>query len=197
MNHREPPHLPVEKRKTLHYLALLLLPTLAPIIAFASGRVRTSGHQSARLDDSTPYLQSVGAPPIRFRERAPPPAPSPPASIFGTAIRLEGDAPEGATNRPDVLLARSSAPPDLVSDAAESAEPAKPVVPAAKLPPPPPTIIPDDTRANVRPEDFLPFFQLPGSASAPGGVGVVVPVPMSAPTPVTLPPSSANYRQTP
>jgi hypothetical protein len=197
MNQREPPHLPVENRKTLHYVALLLLPTLAPLIALASGRVRSSGHQSARLDDSAPYLQAVGAPPIRFRDRAPPPAQSPPPSLFG-AVRLEGDSLEGATNRPDVLLARPTAPPDDLSATGESTGPTKPTAPAAKPPPPPPpSIIPDDTRPTVRPEDFLPFFQLPGSASAPGGVGVIVPVPMAAPTPVTLPPSSATYRQTP
>jgi hypothetical protein len=197
MNLREPPHLPVDHRKTLHYVALLLLPTLAPIIALASGRVRTSGQQSARLGDSAPYLQSVGAPPIRFRERSPPPAASPPSSIFGTAIRLEGDATEGALNRPDVLLARPAALPDLAPEPAESTAPAKPVVPAVKPPPPPPSIIPDDTRATVRPEDFLPFFQLPSPSSAPGGVGVVVPMPRSATPAVNLPPSAANYRQTP
>jgi len=196
MNHREPPHLPVENRKTFHYVALLLLPTLAPIIALASGRVRSNGHQSARLDESVPYLQSVGAPPIRFRERTPPPAQIPPPALLGMAVRLDGDSLVGATDRPDVIVARPTAPPDDPSEMAETA-PTKPIVPAVKPPPPPPSIIPDDTRPTVRPEDFLPFFQLPGSASAPGGVGVFVPVPAAASEAVRLPPSTANYRQTP
>ncbi|WP_415908155.1 hypothetical protein [Oleiharenicola sp. Vm1] len=60
---------------------------------------------------------------------------------------------------------------------------------------PPATILPDDTRPKVRAEDFLPFFQFPGSAPANGDVTVVAPVPNAAPGAAPLPASSATYRQ--
>ena len=60
----------------------------------------------------------------------------------------------------------------------------------------PSAILPDEVRPQVRPEDFLPFFQVPGSATQPGDVTLVMPVPRSVPTPPALPPSSATYTQT-
>jgi hypothetical protein len=47
----------------------------------------------------------------------------------------------------------------------------------------PTSILPDETKQRVRPEDFLPFFQFPGGQSAPG-----------ANAPGTIPPSSATYK---
>jgi hypothetical protein len=49
-----------------------------------------------------------------------------------------------------------------------------------------PTILPDEMRPWVRPEQFLPFFQLPGS-NGPGA-----PAPEKIPT---LPPSTAIYKE--
>jgi hypothetical protein len=46
--------------------------------------------------------------------------------------------------------------------------------------------LPDDLRQPTRPEDFLPYFQLPGPGVNPG-----------VPAPAPLPPSSATYTQTP
>ncbi len=56
------------------------------------------------------------------------------------------------------------------------------------------SILPDETRPQVRPEDFLPYFQAPGSGQHPN-VDVVMPVPWG--TPVNPPPipSSATYIQ--
>ena len=53
MNHREPPQLPVDSCKALHFLALLLLPALAPTHTHALGRVGEA--------DSSLYLLAIGA----------------------------------------------------------------------------------------------------------------------------------------
>ncbi len=86
------------------------------------------------------------------------------------------------TNEPDPTAATTAT--DVVTAPAH----------AAPLRTPPP-ILPDDTRPKVRAEDFLPFFQFPGSAAA-GDVTVVVPTtPGGVPAPATQPRSSATYRQ--
>ncbi|MBC7368192.1 MAG: hypothetical protein H7343_15495 [Undibacterium sp.] len=184
MNHREPPHLPVDSCRALQFVALLLMPALAPTHTHATGRLGAA--------DSAPYLLAVGAPMLRFREALPPPnltkrspAGAPPVP------NGEVSALTVPPNRPDVLLA----PPSATSAAA--GDPTKPASQPSNPQPTPAAIIPDDTRPNVRPEDFLPFFQIPGSASAPVGVNVIAPVPQSAPTPATIPVSSATYTQTP
>jgi hypothetical protein len=59
--------------------------------------------------------------------------------------------------------------------------------PAAPAGPPPPAILPDDVPAQVRPEDFLPYFQYPGAA--PRGRGA------EAPPAPPLPVSTATYIQ--
>jgi hypothetical protein len=82
--------------------------------------------------------------------------------------------------------------PPISAAAAATTTPETANVVPGKTPPP---ILPDDTRPKVRAEDFLPFFQFPGSASANGDVTVVAPVPSSAPTAAPLPASSATYRQ--
>ena len=56
----------------------------------------------------------------------------------------------------------------------------------------PPSVLPDDSGPKARPEDFLPFFQFPGTG-AHGGETVAAPA-VSA-TPGTLPPSTATYEQ--
>ncbi len=184
MNHREPPQLPVATCRALHVLALLLLPALAPTHTHATGRVGAA--------DSSPYLLAVGAPPLRFREaQLPPKSGTRPPAGASPVPTGEVSAPTAAPNRPDVLLA----PPPASVAAAD--DPGKPAPQRPNPQPPPAAIIPDDTRPNVRPEDFLPFFQLPGTAHAPVGVTVIAPVPQAAPTPATLPVSAATYTQSP
>lgn len=187
MNHREPPHLPVDSRRALHLVALLLLPALAPTHTLATARM-------GAIADSSPYLLAVGAPGLRFREAPPPPNLSkrPPAGA-PPVPNGEASPPAVASNRPDVLLA--SPPPASSAEGVDSTKPAS--QPSNPQQPPPAAIIPDDTRLNVRPEDFLPFFQIPGSAAVPVGVNVIAPVPQAAPTAATIPVSSATYTQTP
>jgi hypothetical protein len=56
----------------------------------------------------------------------------------------------------------------------------------------PVSILPDDTRREIRPEDVLPFFQFP-NASDNGTVALPLIVTQPASNPV--PPSTATYRQ--
>ena len=67
-------------------------------------------------------------------------------------------------------------------------------VPTEKVTPP---ILPDEIRATVRPEDFLPYFQIPGSARRADDVTLLVPVPRVPNAQGSLPSSSATYTQTP
>jgi hypothetical protein len=76
------------------------------------------------------------------------------------------------------------------SNPKETPPPAKPAGPRS--------ILPDDTRPSVKPEDFLPFFQIPGTAKAPGEASLIIPASaLVAPTASPIPPSSATYTQTP
>ena len=192
MNHREPPHLPVETRRALHYIALLLLPGLAPTHTHATGRTRATGQLIALAADSTPYLLAVGAPPLRFREAAPPSqfTQRPPAGASPLPGVEASVIPP--LKRPDALVAQ---PPAATAAAADSTK--LDSTSATNPQPSTPAIIPDDTTPTVRPEDFLPFFQVPGSANAPAGVSVIAPVPQAPRTPAAIPVSSATYTQSP
>lgn len=186
MNHREPRLLPRESRSTCRYIALLLLPVLVPSAnTHAIGRSLTpNASRAARPAGSAPYLLNLGSPPLRFEEFVPLP---------DLSIRpaLGGSNPVAAidtqtANRPDVIPADTGM--HLNSPPATHAGPME-----NSLRPTPASIIPDDTRAPVRPEDFLPYFQIPGA----GEVSLIVPVPRAIPPPPPLPPSSATYTQTP
>lgn len=73
---------------------------------------------------------------------------------------------------------------------------AKPAAAPAKAPPA--AILPDDTRPSVRPEDFLPYFQVPGAAKSANEVNVIMPANIfTPPAAAPLPPSSATYTQSP
>jgi hypothetical protein len=135
---------------------------------------------------SPPYLAVVGPPPMRFREPPAPPsfeleplAAGPaqleeimPASPTATGARLNSSQPMAGPPQ-------SSSPKSPSSSAAakrpEDSEPS--------------SILPDDMRREVRPEDLLPYFQYPRNG---GVIGVPVPPQPAQPT---LPPSSATYRQ--
>jgi hypothetical protein len=159
---------------------LMLQHALAPSIADAHARSRLPALPGSPTDDpaSLPYLKVTGAVALRFA--APPPPPDltskPPAGA---------PPPASETVHPDVTPAISPAeaakalPSDLT-----------PITPAASKPVNlTPTILPDDTRAAPRAEDFLPFFQFPGSSSPD------VTLAPRPPAPGQLPPSSATYQQ--
>lgn len=191
MNQREPTAVPYGAGRALPCLALLLLPILTETCASA----RAQGSWGNAGLGSKPYLAVIGAPALRFAEATPPP------DIAG---RPAGAAPPHPSSMQEPS---ASAPP--ASSPVPSAPPAPieptPPAPAANAPKPstesanaaapiirtPPPILPDEVHPQARPEDFLPFFQIP--SVRPGDTNVV-PVP---PTPGTLPPSSATYTQTP
>lgn len=194
MNHREPPLSPADTHGTRLGLLLGLL------LAGAS----TGSHAQIRLfsisvvmqtTEATPYLQATGAPPLRFQEAALPlhPAPAAPAPAATPA-----PTPTATTPAPTEETAPAAV---AITDPATTA-PSFPVPPAnpetstapAKTPAP---ILPDDARPPIRAEDFLPYFQIPGSAKTPADVTLLVPVPKAPPAPGALPPSSATYTQSP
>lgn len=137
-----------------------------------------------------PYLATMNSPGLRYRATAST-APLVRKPI-ATGSPVAASAPEVA----EVALANdhaaASTPPIPVTqpDPAKSeAAPVKPseTAPLSKSQP----ILPDDTRRKVQSQDFLPMFRFPGSETLSEDVSSV-PVP---PTPGTLPPSSATYRQ--
>ena len=132
--------------------------------------------------EEIPYLASAGAPPLRFRAMA---APLPP--IVALAPVAEPPPPEKAAAAPIPARPAAAVPP-----AARPAAPPPPAAAPREKPPQraPSPVLSDDTRAPVRSEDFLPYFQLPGTPGQPEDVRV-------PPVPATLPPSSATYLQTP
>ncbi|MBI2517580.1 MAG: hypothetical protein HYV95_11815 [Opitutae bacterium] len=139
---------------------------------------------------SRPYLTVAGAAPLRFEEPTPPPPPD-------HMIRPAAGAPPQPT-APDTATTSESEPTKEAAKSLATGTPApadttspETTQPAPKGKTPPPAILPDDTRPRVRPEDFLPFFQFPGSAANPNDV-TLVPTP---PAPGQQPPSSATYRQ--
>ena len=147
---------------------------------------------------SRPYLAVIGPPPLRFAAAIPPPdlsarpaigaPPNPAAENANPASAVGSNAPMPSTPAvaepsPDLANGSASQPADAIPtpDLSE---------PAAKTPPP---ILSDDTRPRVKTEDFLPFFVFPNPHVSPQ---VVVPAEVPVlPTPGTLPPSSATYRQ--
>lgn len=138
-----------------------------------------------------PYLPAVGAPALRFRAETPPPD-----LVARPVAAAAPPLPALSRTESSVALANAAAAQSASTPAATDSHPGEtngnPPVKLAPLP-----ILPDETRPQVRPEDFLPFFQIPGSATQPGGVIPLGPTVRSAPAPAPLPPSSATYSQTP
>jgi hypothetical protein len=193
MNHREPTSVPKGPGPTFPCLALLLLPLLSGVSAFA----RPLLPPQAGLTQQKPYLVALGAPPLRFQ--VPVPAtelatrPKPSASRSSTADASANDIETTLAPRAEEPSSPSDADPIAHEDAAsESSQSEISTLPPARTPRP---ILPDEMRPQARPEDFLPFFQIPAAQS--GDVSVFVPVPHAPATPPPLPLSSATYTQTP
>lgn len=199
MNHRETTHRPKAVRRALQCLALLL-PAVAPETLRAAVRVRVElGVPAERSStESSGYLPTLGAPPLRFAALPPPdlvsrPAaaapPRPAMTMTESSVAMANAAAAQSAALNGATQATTPAPEAGGEQAAPSPSAEKPA---------PSAILPDELRPQVRPEDFLPFFQIPGSATQPGDVTLVVPVPRkaSAPASETLPQSSATYTQT-
>jgi len=162
------------------------LPRFLLLALAAIAGLRVEADSPAR-PKSRPYLTTIGPPPVRSEEPPPPrdyqvrPAGGPPVPAAAPEIAEVAEANRAAS---------ASTPPFPLPSAAQEPPAAAPV--SGPVPRPAPPIIPDDTRPPVRPEDFLPFFQLP----VPGGdATAVIPASASAPAPAPGQPSRATYRQ--
>ena len=203
MTYRDSSHPPVRVRLALRCLALLVVPALAPHGGHALTRSRPPGSgPELRHADPIPYLTILGGPPLRFQEATPPPdlTVRPAASAPPIPASSEIEAAIGVAN----MAAIQPVPPP----AASTDDPTTPAAAAAgapaTFPPPagsgktPPAILPDNVRQSVRPEDFLPYFQIPGAARQNPNVSVIMPATGALEAPaaaVTIPPSSASYNQ--
>lgn len=180
--------------QALPWLALALLPFFAAARAWS----RPTEGAPTTTSESQPYLAIIGAPSLRFEEAAPPPdlvthpaAAAPPHPALADEPNLNPPAPAvQAAPAPHPASAPVRASTDSAQPTTSSNETSDTPAPA----PTPRPILPDEIRPQARPEDFLPFFQIP---SAQPGVNVVVPVPRAPAAPGPLPPSSATYTQTP
>jgi hypothetical protein len=188
MNHRASPQPRVGTRRAWHCLVLLLLPALSPSGALALPRRLVVMTSATPVADPTPYLPALGAPALRFEERPAPPAVAPrsTAPVVGPVAGTLSPFPYTA---PSIASAVSTA-----GDTSVAGAKTEPMAPPPKTAAP---ILADDARPVVRPEDFIPYFQLPGSARQAGDVTLLVPVPKAPPAAGTLPPSSATYTQSP
>ncbi|WP_414663070.1 hypothetical protein [Horticoccus sp. 23ND18S-11] len=198
MNHREPPHAWARCTKALCCLSLLLGLTMTPHGVHAFPRLHLAGAIVGRTADPIPYLVAAGAPPLRFQSAPVPPEPAPiPAPV--TSPGTVPATPETTSAPTPASPATSTAEPvaPVAQANASTGEPSSTAEPSQPSGKSPPAILPDDVRPSIRPEDFLPFFQVPGSGRRPATVNVVVPAPNAAPAPAPLPPSSATYTQTP
>lgn len=184
MNHRSQPPIPAVVCRTGIRLLLGLIPYMvaaAPLPALENrGSIR-----------SRPYLAVIGPSQLRFQEAAPTsnlsarlPAGAPPllANKTPSSDEDETEETEAVETSHSSDLAPEIQSADHVSPTAVHQEKANP---AYKR------ILPDESRPKVRAEDFLPFFEFPGTKSNPNDVSLT-PTP---PAPGQLPPSSATYRQ--
>jgi hypothetical protein len=147
-----------------------------------------------RHPDSPPYLPIIGAPALRFQHPAPPPdLVTHPVAAAPPIPKLSPTEVAVAQNNAEAVAVPAPDPDAPTPDA----PPAQPIVPSPEPKRAIRPILPDDTRAPIRAEDFLPYFQIPGAARGPGEVSVILPAAISnAPAP-SLPPSSATYTQSP
>jgi hypothetical protein len=154
------------------------------------------------------YLRSIDPAPLRFAPEPAPPAPWPEILEPGA---VEPAAPEAAASAdpatqtpaptPDPTVDPSS--PARVPTSATAPEAARPETSGLPMPASPDTpmrepspILADELRPTVRPEDFLPYFILPGSSAGEASPALIVPVSAQPSTAPAQPPSSARFIQT-
>ncbi len=170
----------------------LLLPAFASKVGSQNSLspIQVDSDKAPYPQRSRPYLRVIAATPLRFDDPAPPPDLSarPPA---GGPPKL----PEKDDAKPDVVLpkpapAAQSAGQTLTIESHVGVAPAPSTPAAAPAAPSSLPILPDDAHSQVRAEDFLPYFQYPGTARlGPNGEGS----PSSSAPP--LPASSATYTE--
>jgi hypothetical protein len=172
-------------------VSLTLLPALASesmvsvVHGATTARATSSRMQSgsSRSAPSVPYLTLLLPPPLRFQD-APPPIDTTAHLAAAAPPSPSGPLEELAVSNRDAAVTSTIAPgqspsaSEPVTSEGVQNEAVTPQAPRPSLV----KILPDDTPRDVGAEDVLPYFQFPGT-------------PPAAPTPSTLPPSSATYRQ--
>jgi hypothetical protein len=149
-------------------------------------RPGSGGEQECPVEHETvPYLTTILAPALRFRN-----APAPPSYELDPVAT--GPAfPEGGGMQPSMTGAQPEKP-DPVQQSSNIPKPEPPAQKERKNPEPEASLIlPDDTHREVHPEDLVPFFLYPKTG---GRVVLPVGVPQQPPAPAQIP-SSASYRQ--
>jgi len=209
MNHREPTRTPSRVRPSSRMLALLLLPVLLPEYAVGTPRPRPSAGLPVRVEPEapSPYLRQVGPVPLRFQLAPPPPAPWPASLAPTDETTVTGPSPSDATIVTQASLPVQDPTPVAATDEESTATVAErgPTSTGGASSPPakagpertPSPILVDELHATVRPEDFLPFFLLPGTKAGEAGTTLMVPVPRQAVPSTPMPPSSATYNRLP
>lgn len=129
------------------------------------------------------YLAMVGPAALRFAE-APAELPPEPPVPEPVPIPLKQPSASAGTDSTPALTADPGVQPG-----ADNLEKTDLVTPDPKGPKPV-SILPDDTKQEIRAEDVLPFFQFPGAADSSSTAN-----PFSTIEPVRAKPSSATYRQ--
>lgn len=192
MNHREePPHLPAGARRALYATALLLVPALGLEQGHAGPR---QGSLYPRAAEPTPYLPVIGFSALRFAAAPPPPdLVTRPASV---GPPVPAASPIEATVAAANVTAAQRAPALAKPEPAAALDGASASNETATGKPPAP-ILPDTAHPIVHAEDFLPYFEIPGSAHQPADVTLIAPLGPTAPNAPVAPPSSATYTQTP
>jgi hypothetical protein len=194
MNHREPTSEPQGPGRTFPCLALLLLPFLLEASALAAPLPPVQ----AGLTRQKPYLVALGSPQLRFQEpvAAADPAvrPAKPGAPLATLTDLTDENTPDSIPPLDEMPSHASTESSVSSDLDSNGPSATDTAPSTSARNPRP-ILPDEMRPEARPEDFLPFFQIPAAQS--GDITVFGPVPRAPATPAPLSNSSATYTQSP
>jgi hypothetical protein len=183
MNFRANKPFLVRLRRVWYYCCCGFVPAFAGKVA--ERYYADAGKGAASIEHtgpSLPYLTVIGSPPLRFQE--PPPAVSPLEETPTAKLPKPITSPESDARRP----AGPPPPPASTAPSPQAPRPAQPAGATTLSAGQPsgqdtaqPSIIPDEMRPRVRPEEFLPFFQLPVTGPTE--------------TPAPVPPSSATYRQ--
>ena len=167
MNQRVAAPLPVPQRKATWAYLTLLLPALATDVAQTTAlpaRADESAFPFVPFEEIRPYLSAVGGPPLRFETVAPPPdvsARPPPGGPPSPRAKSETDVV-----RTGAIAAMEPGPKAVAPGKTKPEETVAKSTTITAGPPPPPSILPDEGGKKVRPEDFLPFVQFPGTHAA-------------------------------
>jgi hypothetical protein len=187
MNSRDLPQPPAVRQAFVRLGLGLVLLTPSVHAAFS---LRSMLPVRAATGEPAGYLPHVGAPALRFQNPPLPPAEPAPLAVkpartddnpANDVTRLPPPANEGTATAPAAAPVSTPTPPDSAA-------------PSPRLPAP---ILRDEIQPTVRPEELVPYFQIPGAARQSSDVTLLMPAPGSPAAPGSLPPSSATYTQSP